>query len=80
MAVTVGAGEAGGRAAAAAVVTAGTAARSLPGAPSTHTAAGAGTGNIVVQLDRQGTIDFLGGKPVTYEHLAGRIKQGTGTG
>jgi len=80
MAVTVGAGEAGGRAAAAAVVTAGTAARSLPGAPSTHTAAGAGTGNIVVQLDRQGTIDFLGGKPVTYEHLEGRIKQGTGTG
>ena len=76
MAVTVGAGEAGGRAAANAVVTANTAARTLAGAPAA--AAGGGSRNIVVQLDRQGTIDFLGGRPVTYEHIEGRISSGTG--
>ena len=65
MAVTVGAGQATGRAVAAAVP--------VPAAP----AAGAGgTGPITIQLDRQGTIDFLGGTPVTKEGLASRVFSG----
>ena len=64
MAVTVAAGESTGRAVASAIPTPGVA------------AAGGGTGPITVQLDRQGTIDFLGGKPVTKQGLADRLLGG----
>ena len=65
MAVTVGAGEATGRAVAAAVPT-----------PTAAAASNGGPVNLTVQLDRQGTLDFLGGKPITREGLANRVFRG----
>ena len=45
-----------------------------------QSAAAAGPSNVTIQLDRQGTRDFLGGTPVTKEAFASRVFKGTGTG
>jgi hypothetical protein len=43
-----------------------------------QSAGAAGPSNVTIQLDRQGTKDFLGGTPVTKEAFASRVFTGTG--